>query len=151
MAWAAEPANHPLLPAVPEGYYLHAYDDLGIESLAGDELILTAQAGQPEGRGNLSRKGLFFTPIHFRPVPASTAGLDNNCLNLDGEWQMNPAPDSEARTRPLTQRHCLVHRQRIGIQPSVLRCHQSMPGPGSDPAHHVQQSRFGGQLRGAGH
>ena len=40
----------------------------------------------------MSTTNLFFEPVHYRPLPVKTAGLDKNCLLLDGTWAINPTP-----------------------------------------------------------
>ena len=41
-------------------------------------------------------------PVRYRPLPVMTAGLDTNCLLLDGAWLLNPTPASDSLSRPLT-------------------------------------------------
>jgi beta-galactosidase len=62
-----------------------------VESVAAEgQVTLTAwRNGQVRSRG-LSVTNLFFDPVHYRPLPVKTAGLDKNCLLLDGAWAINP-------------------------------------------------------------
>jgi len=50
---------------------------------------------------NLSAANLFFEPVHYRPLPVSTAGLKTNSISLDGDWRINPAPAQDIRQTPL--------------------------------------------------
>ena len=84
----------------PEGIFNFSRSQ--VQSLAaGGEVILTARQGGQEGRVRLSTTNLFFEPVHYRPLPEKTAGLDKNCLLLDGTWVLNPSPASGVRDRPL--------------------------------------------------
>ena len=44
---------------------------------------------------------MFFEPVHYRPLPVSTAGLKTNSISLDGDWRINPAPAQDTRQTPL--------------------------------------------------
>ena len=73
-----------------------------VESLAvGDELVLTARLGDQEGTLRRPKANLFFEPVHYRPLPERTAKLDTNCLLLNGEWALHPAPTNDVRAQPL--------------------------------------------------
>jgi len=67
-------------------------------------LILTARHNGQSKYCSLSTSNLFFEPVHYRPLPAKTVGLDKNCLLLDGTWAINPAPTNAPRARPLNDR-----------------------------------------------
>jgi hypothetical protein len=74
-----------------------------IDSLPpGDGLILSVQKGGREGSTRLERTDLFFEPVHYRPLPAKTESLATNCLVLDGQWLLDPAPTNGVRTRALS-------------------------------------------------
>ena len=73
-----------------------------VESLAGGEdLVLTARRAAQEGSLRVDRTNLFFEPVRYRPLPAKTGKLDENCLLLDGAWLLNVAPTDDLRARPL--------------------------------------------------
>ncbi len=48
------------------------------------------------GISNVTQNTFTFEPVRYRPLPVMTAGLATNCLLLDGEWELNPAPGSNA-------------------------------------------------------
>ena len=64
-------------------------------------VTLIAQHNGQQRCHSLSTTNLFFEPVHYRPLPAKTAGLATNCLLLDGAWAINPAPTNDVRARPL--------------------------------------------------
>ena len=73
-----------------------------IEPFAADgRFDFTAHHNGQSGRGRVSATNLFFEPVHYRPLPAQTAGLAKNCLLLDGAWVINPTPTNAPRTFPL--------------------------------------------------
>ncbi len=75
-----------------------------IEALAaGGEAILTARQGQQEGSASLKTANLFFEPVHYRPLPAKTAGLAKNSLLLNGVWRLKTAPSADVREQSLSQ------------------------------------------------
>ena len=51
---------------------------------------------------NLTQNPLPFEPVHYRPLPVMSSGLDTNCLLLDGVWVLDPAPGTNFLSRPLT-------------------------------------------------
>ena len=67
---------------------------------AGGRFAFTAQHNGQTESGSVSTSNLFFEPVHYRPLPAQTAGLDKNCLLLDGVWALNPAATNHLRTQP---------------------------------------------------
>ncbi len=44
---------------------------------------------------------LFFDPVHYRPLPSETAGLQTNTLLLDGLWALDFTSTNNARSLPL--------------------------------------------------
>jgi hypothetical protein len=100
-AWAHGMTNAPVATTGPEGLFTFRRQD--IEAVAVDShLTLTARyKGGMRCRGLLTTN-LFFDPVHYRPLPARTAGVDKNCLLLDGTWSLNPAPTNLVRATPLT-------------------------------------------------
>jgi beta-galactosidase len=83
--------NGPVATTTAEGVF--AFGRREVEPfIRGGGLILIAQHnGQQRCRG-LTATNLFFDPVHYRPLPAKTAGLNQNCLLLDGIWVINPVP-----------------------------------------------------------
>ncbi len=71
----------------------------------GGEVILSADQGERQTRTSIRTADLFFEPVHYRPMPESTAGLKKNSLSLDGAWRLKAAPGEDIRTRPLTDPH----------------------------------------------
>ncbi len=69
-------------------------------------LTFTARHNGQSGCGRVSTTNLFFDPVHYRPLPVRTAGLDKNCLLLDGAWAINPTPTnySHSQRQPLSSR-----------------------------------------------
>src|ERR1035437_10234674 len=100
LAWAGRETNGPVATTGAEGIF--SFNRKEIEGVAVEgRLILTARHdGQSQYR-SLSTTNLFFEPVHFRPLPVKTAGLDKNCLLLDGTWAINPTPTNAPRARAL--------------------------------------------------
>ncbi|MCX6927230.1 MAG: hypothetical protein NT154_29110, partial [Verrucomicrobia bacterium] len=99
--WAPGNANTPATTTGPEGIF--TFSKQSIEPFAAEgRFIFTAQHNGQSGCGSVSATNLFFEPVHYRPLPARTIGLDKNCLLLDGTWALNPAPTSNARAQPLS-------------------------------------------------
>jgi hypothetical protein len=85
----------------PEGTF--TLSRTAVEDLPpGDPLVLSARSGETRGRTVLERRGLFFDPVHYRPLPQKTVGLAKNCLLLDGTWALNTTPTNHPRALPLT-------------------------------------------------
>ncbi len=99
-AWAHERTNRPVATTGSEGLFTFRRRDL--EAVAADShLTLTARYKDGMRCRGLITTNLFFDPIHYRPLPGRTAGLDRNCLPLDGTWAINPAPTNPVREMSL--------------------------------------------------
>lgn len=84
----------------PDGAF--SFARTAIETLAaGREAVLSARQGPQESRAFIGTTNLFFDPVHYRPLPAKTAGLAKNSLLLNGSWLLNTNHDDNARMRPL--------------------------------------------------
>jgi hypothetical protein len=100
-ACAPGSSSSPLTTTGAEGVFTFSRKDIETVAVEG-KLTLTAQhKGQVKCR-DLNITNLFFDPVHYRPLPVKTAGLNKNCLLLDGTWAINPTPTNEVRTMPLT-------------------------------------------------
>ncbi|MCC6445256.1 MAG: hypothetical protein IT210_17575 [Armatimonadetes bacterium] len=44
---------------------------------------------------------LYFEPVRYRPAPARIGGMKEATLPLNGVWKIDPAPEENARLRPL--------------------------------------------------
>src|ERR1019366_1610827 len=99
--WADSNANTPTTKTGPEGIF--SFSRKEIEPFAAEgQFVFSALHDGQTGRGNVSATNLFFEPVHYRPLPAKTAGLDKNCLLLDGTWALNQAPTNDVRAQPVT-------------------------------------------------
>jgi beta-galactosidase len=92
--------NAPATTTGPEGIFTFSRKEIEPFAAEGRYVFTALHAGQT-GRGSVSATNLFFEPVHYRPLAAKTAGLDKNCLLLDGTWAINPAPTNTSRARPL--------------------------------------------------
>jgi hypothetical protein len=94
--YAGRNTNAPATTTGPEGIFTFSRKE--IEPFAPDgRFIFTARHNGQSGCGSVSATNLFFDPVHYRPLPTKTAGLDNNCLLLDGTWAITtnaPSPSS---------------------------------------------------------
>jgi hypothetical protein len=98
---AGSKTNGPVATTGAEGVFTFTRKE--IEPLASEgRLILTAQHNGQQQCHSLSTTNLFFEPLHYRPLAAATAGLATNCLLLDGQWAINPAPTNDVRAQPLS-------------------------------------------------
>ena len=100
-AWAHGNTNRPVTTTRAEGIFTFGRQDLEAVAVEG-RFTLTAQQGEQQRCRSLSLTNLFFEPMHYRPLPATTAGLKLNCLLLDGTWVLNSAPTNEVRAQPLS-------------------------------------------------
>jgi len=97
---AAGTTNTPATTTGPEGVFTFSRKEIAPFAAEGIFRIVADRNGQT-GCGSVSATNLFFEPVHYRPLPVKTAGLDKNCLLLDGVWAINPragdAPQRGAR------------------------------------------------------
>lgn len=99
--WAGGNTNTPTTKTGPEGIF--SFSRKVIEPFAAEgQFVFSALHNGQTGRGSVGATNLFFEPAHYRPLPSNTAGLDKNCLLLDGTWAINPAPTNTPRARPLS-------------------------------------------------
>jgi len=77
---------------------LFSFSPTAVKSIAGGEIVLTAEHDGQTGQTKLNTKTLFFDPIHFRPVPSKTAGISKNSLLLNGGWLIKT--NSESKWKP---------------------------------------------------
>src|ERR1035437_5085264 len=89
--WAANDTNNPATTTGPQGIFTFSRKEIEPFAAEGRFTFTALHNGQTD-RGNVSVTNLFFEPVHYRPLPAKTAGLDKNCLLLDGTWAFNPVP-----------------------------------------------------------
>jgi hypothetical protein len=102
--WAPRNTNTPATTSGPEGIFTFTRKEIEPFAVNG-WLSFTAHHNEQSGCGGIvSITNLFFDPVHYRPLPTETAGLDKNCLLLDGTWAINPAPTNTPRARPLNDR-----------------------------------------------
>ena len=98
--WADGNTNTPRTTTGPEGIF--SFSRKEIESFATDGGFTFAASYNGQSRRTLvCATNLFFEPVHYRPLPARTAGLNNNCLLLDGTWALNSGPTNNVRALPL--------------------------------------------------
>ncbi|HOX59139.1 MAG TPA: glycoside hydrolase family 2 TIM barrel-domain containing protein [Candidatus Paceibacterota bacterium] len=93
-------ANTPTATSGPEGIFGFARKEIE-RFVFGGALHFTASHDGRTGSGSVSTTNLFFKPVHYRPLPAKTGGLDKNCVLLDGSWALNPGPTTNVRTEPI--------------------------------------------------
>jgi hypothetical protein len=98
--WADGATNTPATTTGPEGIFSFSRKEIQPFAAGGRFSFVVEHNGQ-SSCGSVSATNLFFEPVHYRPMPARTAGLDKNCLLLDGTWAINPAPTNTPRARPL--------------------------------------------------
>src|ERR1019366_6771202 len=100
LASSGSKTNGPIATTGAEGIF--SFKRKEIEGVAVEgRLILTARHNGQSQYRSLSTTNLFFEPVHYRPLPVKTAGLDKNCLLLDGTWSINPAPTNTPCARAL--------------------------------------------------
>lgn len=99
-AWGRGETNGPVATTGAEGVFSFSRAEIEPVAVHG-QLGLTAQHSGHQYSQTLSTTNLFFEPVHFRPLPAKTAGLTTNCLLLDGAWALNPSPTNDVRALPL--------------------------------------------------
>jgi hypothetical protein len=92
--------NTPATATGPEGIFTFSRKEIEPFAAEGRYVFTVLHDGRT-GRGSVSVTNLFFEPVHYRPLPAKTAGLDKNCLLLDGTWAINPTPTNTPHARPL--------------------------------------------------
>ena len=97
---AADTTNTPAATTGPEGIFSLSRKEIEPYAAKGRYVFAAVHHGQT-GRVSISASNLFFEPVHYRPLPATTAGPDKNCLLLDGTWAINPTPTNTPRARPL--------------------------------------------------
>jgi hypothetical protein len=74
-----------------------------VESLAaGEEMTLLVQDQTGKGSTKVETANLFFDPVRYRPMAAKVMGLKESAVSLDGAWRIDPKPDQDSRTKPLT-------------------------------------------------
>jgi len=94
------PGGNDSLNAKTDNDGVFTFNRRPIETLAAGRAAVL-RAG--ESSASIETKHLFFEPVHYRPLPEKTAGLEKNTLSLDGAWRLNPAPGDDARTRSLSE------------------------------------------------
>ena len=97
---AADTTNTPATTTGREGIFSLSRKEIE-PFVSKSRYVLAALHNGQTGRGSISATNLFFEPVHYRPLPAQTAGLDKNCLLLDGAWAINPTPTNSPRARSL--------------------------------------------------
>ena len=63
--------------------------------LKGDLQLMAKRKGAQISK-TISLDGLFFDPVHYRPIP-----IDAKQISLDGEWRIHPSPPKDPRILPL--------------------------------------------------
>ena len=101
MVCAPDNTNGPVTTTSAEGIFTFSRKAIEAAAVEGT-FTLTARHNEQQRCRTLSITNLFFEPVHYRPLPARTAGLDKNCLLLDGTWSLNAAPTNLVRATPLT-------------------------------------------------
>jgi beta-galactosidase len=94
--------NSPGTTTGPEGIFTFRRREVEPFADRGSVRFVADHNGQT-GSGSVSATNLFFEPVHYRPLPAQTAGLDKSCLLLDGVWAINPVPTNSPRSQPLNK------------------------------------------------
>ena len=84
----------------PEGVFTLARQEIE-PFAAGGRFTFVARHNGQTGTESVSATNLFFEPVHYRPLPTKTVGLEKNCLLLDGVWPINPSPTNSPRAQPL--------------------------------------------------
>jgi beta-galactosidase len=98
--WASDNTSTPTTTTGSEGIFTFGRKEIEPFAAEGRYVFSVLHDGRT-GRGSVSVTNLFFEPVHYRPLPTKTAGLDKDCLLLDGTWAINPTPTNAPRARPL--------------------------------------------------
>ena len=72
-----------------------------VEALGGEKQLELKVASRGEQGRSLVNEGLFFDPVHYRPMPKQTERLCWNHLLLDGNWWIDPTSTNVIRSRSL--------------------------------------------------